>query len=84
MSRLSLILAVLLVLPSSIFAGGSSFESDFENFEELTQDEVLISPTGKPEMRVDEDARREIQKWEYLNEQGQPDDARMSELMDYI
>ncbi len=82
MSRWIFILAIILVLPVGVFA--EEAEDDFENFEGLTKDEVLISTSGKAEMRVSMDAEREIQKWEFLNDQGQPDDNRMSEMFDYI
>lgn len=70
----------LLVLAGAVPA----LAAEFTNFGGLTDGEVLISASGKPEMRVDEEARNKILRWKFTDAAGNVSDQKRQELLDFI
>lgn len=70
----------LLVLAGTVPA----MAAEFTNYGGLGAGEVLISASGKPEMRVDEEARKKIQRWKYTDAAGNVSDQKRQDLIAFI
>lgn len=74
---------VIILCLAVSFAAAQLAAADFTNYKGLTDDEVLINPTGKREMRMDEEAVQEAKQWDFVTN-GKPDPAKQQELYGFI
>ncbi len=75
---------VLICCLAVLFCGTMLMADEFSNYKNLSDDEVIIFPTGKHEMRMDDDAVKEAKKWDFLDSSGNPSTEKQQELYDFI